>query len=56
MTEKTRADVPHESIDIERVMTGGPLVPEQAEELAALLRSRVQDGHGSDVTAATASG
>jgi CO/xanthine dehydrogenase Mo-binding subunit len=37
-------------------MTGGPLVPEQAEELAVRLRNRVQDGHGSDVTAATASG
>lgn len=56
MTEETRADATHESIDTERVMTGGPLVPEQAEELAARLRDRVHDGHGSDVTAATASG
>lgn len=56
MTEKNRAGAADESIDTERVMTGGPLVPEQAEELAARLRDRVQDGHGSDVTAAASSG
>ena len=51
MTEKTRPGKVHEPIDDERVMTGGPLPTEQAEELAARLRDRVADSHGAGVQA-----
>ena len=57
MTEDTRTDSgQQETTDTERVMTGGPLVQEQADELAARLRDGVRNGHGSDVAGPTATG